>query len=338
MNRRIVISFWILAALLILAVYLNLFYGVVTLPSSEVWAAIIGSNCNETTQFIVCNSRVPQIITAILSGASLAVSGLLLQTSFANPLADPGILGVNAGASLGVAIVMLLMGGSLSVGNMSLGGCAAILFAAFVGAALVLGMLVFFASVLSNNLMLLIVGLMVSYITSAVISLLNTFSTADGVHSYIFWGMGNFEGVSSSQLPIFGALLVVGLLASLALIKPMNALLLGERYAENLGFSIRWTRVILLLVTGVLTAVATAFCGPIAFLGLAVPHMARLMSGTANHRFLLPLTMLAGAVVASLSEWMCHVPSGNVLIPLNVITSLWGVPVILYVLFFKRVA
>lgn len=331
-------AFCILFLLLVAAACLNLFYGALRLEPAEVWAALNGTSGNDAVRLIVTEWRVPSTLTAALSGAALAVSGLLLQTAFANALADPGILGVNAGAGLGVAVVMLFMGGSLSVGSLSVAGFAAVLTAAFIGASLVLAALVFFASVLRNSLMLLIVGLMVSYVTSAVVSLLSALSTAEGVHSYIFWGMGSFGGVQTSALPWFASLIGAGLVASLGLMKPLNALLLGEQYAANLGVSVRRVRIFLLLVTGLLTSVTTAFCGPVSFLGLAVPHIARLISGTGNHRLLLPLTLLTGAVVALLSLWLCNLPGDGALIPLNVVTPLWGVPVILYVLFFRRMS
>lgn len=335
-HRRTLVALLTAVALVLVAAALSLFCGSVHLPAAQVWAALTGNVADETVRFIVMESRLPSAITALFCGAGLAAAGLLLQTSFQNPLADPSILGINAGASLGVAIVMLAMGGTFSLGSVPLGGMAAILLAAFAGSALVLGLLVFFASVLRNNLMLLIVGIMVSYVTSALISLLNALSTADGVHSFIFWGMGNFGGVGRAQLPFFCGVMAAGLLASLLLAKPLNALLLGEDYARNLGVNVRRVHVQLLVVTGVLSAVATAFCGPIAFLGLAVPHMARLLLGTANHRSLLPVTMLMGAAVAMLSGWLCNLPGDRAGLPLNVVTPLWGVPVILYVLLLRR--
>ena len=323
--------------LLILLFTANLFYGSLAIPAQDVWNALTESpDANPTWRFIIMQSRLPQAVTALLCGASLAVSGLLLQTVFANPLADPSILGVNSGAGLGVAITMLLLGGSVTAASFSLSGFLLVVLSAFAGAALVIMLLLGCASVLKSNLMLLIAGILISYVTSAVISLLNYAATAEGVRSYLLWGMGNFGGVSAGQLPAFSCACLAGLILSVTLIKPLNALLLGERYATNLGINVKKTRILLLTASGLLSAVATAFCGPVSFLGLAVPHLARLLSGTANHRVLLPLTMLFGATVALACNLLCTLPSDGSLIPLNVVTPLWGVPVVLYILFRQR--
>ena len=314
----------------------NLYHGTVSFSASEVWAALSGRDSTSTAAFIVRESRFPQAVTALLCGAALAGSGLLLQTVFSNPLADPSILGINSGASLGVAIVMLLLGGSLMAGPFNLTGVLFVVMAACVGAGIIILLLLFFSKVVRSNLLLLIIGIMISYVTSSVISLLNYVSTAEGVHSYIIWGLGNFSGVSLAQLPVFSGAMILGLLATLLLIKPLNALLLGDNYATNLGINTRRTRTLLLLITGLLTALTTAYCGPISFIGLAVPHIARLMLGTADHRQLLPLTLLTGSALALICNTLCTLPGDQGLIPLNVITPFFGVPVILYVLLFKR--
>ena len=228
------------------------------------------------------------------------------------------------------------MGGSLTAGAFSLGGFLLIILAACIGAGLIIVMLLFFSTFVRSSLMLLIIGIMISYVTSSLISLLNYVSTAEGVHSYIIWGLGNFSGVSLSHLLPFSLVILSGLVAAIALIKPLNAMLLGDNYATNLGINTRLTRTLLLLVTGVLTAITTAYCGPIAFIGLAVPHMARLLLGTANHRQLLPVTLLCGSALALLCNILCSLPGDQGLIPLNIITPFFGVPVILYVLIRKR--
>ena len=322
MNKGTVTAL-ILGLLIVLLFVVSLFYGTVHFTPAEVWQALLGHDTTSTAAFIVRESRFPQAVTALLCGAALAVSGLLLQTVFTNPLADPSILGINAGASLGVAIVILLLGGSLTAGAFSLGGFLLIILAACIGAGLII-------------VMLLIIGIMISYVTSSLISLLNYVSTAEGVHSYIIWGLGNFSGVSLSHLLPFSLVILSGLVAAIALIKPLNAMLLGDNYATNLGINTRLTRTLLLLVTGVLTAITTAYCGPIAFIGLAVPHMARLLLGTANHRQLLPVTLLCGSALALLCNILCSLPGDQGLIPLNIITPFFGVPVILYVLIRKR--
>ena len=335
MNKGTVTAL-ILGLLIVLLFVVSLFYGTVHFTTAEVWQALLGHDTTSTAAFIVRESRFPQAVTALLCGAALAVSGLLLQTVFTNPLADPSILGINAGASLGVAIVILLLGGSLTAGAFSLGGFLLIILAACIGAGLIIVMLLFFSTFVRSSLMLLIIGIMISYVTSSLISLLNYVSTAEGVHSYIIWGLGNFSGVSLSHLLPFSLVILSGLVAAIALIKPLNAMLLGDNYATNLGINTRLTRTLLLLVTGVLTAITTAYCGPIAFIGLAVPHMARLLLGTANHRQLLPVTLLCGSALALLCNILCSLPGDQGLIPLNIITPFFGVPVILYVLIRKR--
>ncbi|MEG0647013.1 MAG: iron chelate uptake ABC transporter family permease subunit, partial [Bacteroides sp.] len=204
------------------------------------------------------------------------------------------------------------------------------------GAMLVMGLILFFSTLIKSNIMLLIIGIMIGYIISSVISLLNFFATAEGVHSYMIWGMGNFGGVSLQQLPYFALFTLLGLILSVLLIKPLNAMLLGTRYAENLGVNIRRTRNLLLLATGLLTAITTAFCGPISFIGLAVPHMARLLLGTSNHNILLPITLLTGGVIALLCNLICVLPGEAGIIPLNAVTPVLGAPIIIYVIINQR--
>ncbi len=312
---------------------LNLLVGSVHIPADEVVRLLTGhSGSNPSWQFIVLQSRLPQALTALLSGGALAVSGLMLQTAFRNPLAGPDVFGINSGAGLGVALVMLAMGGSLTAGNITFTGFMAVLLAAFAGAMLVTAVIFAFSSMMRNNVMLLIVGLMIGYLTNSAISLLNFFATEEGVRSYMIWGMGNFSSVSMAQIPLFASVTLIGLIATILLVKPLNAMLLGTQYAENLGFNIKRLRNILLIITGLLTAVVTAFCGPVAFIGLAVPHMARLLLRTDNHRLLLPGTILCGMVVALLCNLICSLPGQAGIIPLNAVTPLIGAPVIIYVI------
>ena len=246
-----------LAAVLFTA---NLLVGAVNIPASEVFSILAGhTGSHASWQYIVMESRLPQAITATLCGGALAVSGLMLQTAFRNPLAGPSVFGINSGASLGVALVMLLLGGNITAGNVSLSGFMAVLAAAFAGAMAVMGLILFFANIVRSNVMLLIIGIMIGYIASSAIALLNFFATEEGVQSYMVWGLGNFGGVSMSQMPWFAGVTVAGLIGSLLLVKPLNALLLGERYAENLGVNITLVRNTLLFTTGLLTAVTTAF-------------------------------------------------------------------------------
>ena len=330
--------FTILMLLLIAVLFaINLVVGAVDIPLKEVVNILMGGKSEHASwEFIVMQSRLPQGITAMLCGASLAVSGLMLQTAFRNPLADPGIFGINSGASLGVALVMLLMGGSISAGAFSLTGFVATLAAAFVGAMLVMALILMFATMVRNNVMLLIIGIMIGYIATSAISLLNFFATEEGVQSYMVWGLGNFGGVSMEQMPAFVIICLGGLVAALLLIKPLNALLLGERYAENLGINTQRVRNWLLVVTGLLTAITTAFCGPVAFIGLAVPHIARMLLGTENHRSLMPATILTGAAIALICNIICVLPGDRGIIPLNAVTPVIGAPVIIYVILKQR--
>lgn len=325
---------------------LSLLCGSVEIPANEVWNAVMGGEVSkESWRYIVMESRVPQAITASLCGASLAVSGLLLQTTFRNPLAGPSILGITNGASVGVAIVMLITGGviSLSSGdnsqfsilNFQFIGNIAVVIGAFLGSLLIIFILLVVSSMIKNSIMLLIVGIMVSYLASSIVMLLNIFANADNIHSYVMWGMGSFADVTLSQLPFFILVSLVGLLLSVLLIKPLNALLLGEGYATNLGIKVHSVRRWLLIVTGILTATATAYCGPVAFIGLAVPHIARLIVRTSDHTILLPATMLCGASIALLCNVICQLPE-NIIIPLNAVTPIFGAPVIIYIIFRKR--
>lgn len=332
-KRRGRILFIILPILIVVLFTLNLIVGPIRIPPDDVWTVLTGENgVKESWRYIILESRLPQAITAILCGAALSVSGLMLQTAFRNPLAGPSVFGITSGAGLGVAVVMLLLGGNVSIGVLNLSGFLAVLVAAFTGAMLVTGIIFLFSSLVHNGIMLLIIGLMIGYLASSAVSLLNFFATEQGVKSYIMWGMGDFGGVSMTQLPIFITIIIVGLLASFTMIKPLNALLLGEQYAENLGINTIRVRNYLLVITGLLTAISTAFCGPIAFIGLAVPHIARLVLSTENHYSLLPATILIGSTVALLCNFLCCLPADGGIIPLNAVTPLIGSPVIIYVI------
>ena len=323
--------------LMIILFCVSLLIGAVDIPVSEVVSILTGKASEKASwQYIGMQSRLPQAITAMLCGGSLAVSGLMLQTAFRNPLADPGIFGINSGASMGVALVMLLLGGNIIAGNLNITGFFAILIAAFIGAMLVMALILFFSTIVRNNVMPLILAIVIGYITSSGISLLNFFATEEGVQSYMVWGLGNFGGVTMQQMPVFASVCVAGLFLSLLLIKPLNALLLGEQYAENLGVNTLRVRNYLLVVTGLLTAITTAFCGPISFIGLAVPHIARILLGTDNHQWLMPATILTGAVIALLCNILCVLPGDNGIIPLNAVTPIIGAPVIIYVIAKQR--
>ena len=332
MRRGVVIN-CLLVLLVVVLLAVNLAVGSVSIPLRDVISIVMGHEAARPSwQFIIMESRLPQALTAMLCGGSLAVSGLMLQTAFKNPLAGPSIFGINSGAGVGVALVMLALGGSLSIGSVSISGFVAVLAAAFVGAMAVMGLIFLFSTMVRNNVMLLIVGIMIGYIANGVVSLLNFFATDEGVQSYMVWGMGSFGGVPMNQIPLFAALCVVGLIGALLLVKPLNALLLGEMYAENLGVNTRRVRNWLIIITGLLTAVTTAYCGPIMFIGLAVPHIAHLLFCQADHRILMPGTILAGAVIALLCNVICFLPGESGVIPLNAVTPVMGAPVIIYII------
>ncbi|MEF9924432.1 MAG: iron ABC transporter permease [Muribaculaceae bacterium] len=337
-NKRFHIVLWLLIAMLLALVVGNLLIGSVKIPASEIINILLGDvPSKQSWSIIIMQSRLPMIITAALAGAALSISGLLLQTAFNNPLAGPSILGVSTGASLGVAIVMLMFSGMLgTLFGSTIGGYVSILLGAMVGAMAILVVLLIFSSFVKSATMLLIIGIMVSYLASSAISFLNFFATQEGVHSYVIWGLGNFSGVTMSQMPIFSTLIIIGLAWSALMVKPLNALLLGERYAENLGINIKSTRNKLLLITGILTAVTTAFCGPIGFLGLVVPHIARLLLNSSNHNALIPITILSGTVIALLCTLISVLPTSIGIIPINAITPVIGVPIIIYIILNRR--
>ena len=322
------------ALLLLLLFFANLFYGSIDIPAKEVLSIVTGGDCRrDVWRVVVLETRLPQALTALLAGASISVAGLLLQTLFRNPLAGPEVLGVNSGAGLGVALVMLLAGGMSGFG---LGGYLAVLGGAFGGALFVIMIILLLATLLRNNMFLLIAGVAVSYMTSSAITMLNYFSTAEGVHSYMVWGMGSFGGVTMLQMPFFASVSLLLLLVSLLMAKPLNAMLLGDSYAVNLGVNVKAVRAMALCVTGLLTAVVTAFCGPVSFIGLAVPHIARMSMCSNNHSHLIPATIMLGGAVALLCNIVCQLPGESGLLPLGAITPLVGAPVIIYVVMRNR--
>ena len=324
----------LLAFLVLVLMVVNILVGSIHIPASDVLSILMGhtDGVRPSWVYIVLQSRLPQAMTAALAGGALAASGLMLQTAFRNPLADPGIFGISSGAGLGVALVMLFLGGSITAGTVAVSGFVAIMAAAFLGAMAVMVLIFFFSGLVRSSVMLLIVGIMIGYVSSSAVTLLNFFATDEGVKSYMVWGMGSFGGVSMRMMPAYAVVTLLALFCALLLIKPLNALMLGERYAENLGVNVVRVRNWLLIVTGLLTAVVTAFCGPISFIGLAVPHVARLLLTTDNHRTLLPATILMGSVTALVCNLLCVIPGEGGVIPLNAVTPLLGAPVIIYVI------
>lgn len=335
--KRNILLFICLATSILLLFGLNLTTGSVQIPFADVLDILCGRfTGKESWEYIILENRLPQTLTAILCGASLSVCGLMLQTAFRNPLAGPDVFGISSGAGLGVALVMLLLGGTVSTSIFTVSGFLAILTAAFIGAIAVTALILFLSTLVRNSVLLLIVGIMVGYVSSSAVSLLNFFASEESVKSYMVWGMGNFGGVSMNHIPLFSILCLIGIIASFLLVKPLNILLLGPQYAESLGISTRQIRNILLVVVGQLTAITTAFCGPISFIGLAIPHIARLLFRTENHQILLPGTVLSGAVIALLCNFICYLPGESGIIPLNAVTPLIGAPVIIYVIIQRR--
>ena len=332
MKRNVCIILLLVAGIIVLFA-MSLIVGSVRIPLADVCDILFDKfDGKESWKYIIMENRLPQALTAMLCGASLAVCGLMLQTAFRNPLAGPDVFGISSGAGLGVAIVMLFLGGSVSTTLFTVSGFLAILTSAFIGAIVVTMIILFLSTMVRNSVLLLIVGLMVGYVSSSAVALLNFFASEEGVKSYMVWGMGNFGGVSMNHMLLFALLCLVGIIASIFLIKPLNIMLLGTQYAESLGISIRQIRNLLLVTVGLLTAVTTAFCGPVSFLGLAIPHMTRLLLHTENHQILLPCTILCGAVIALLCNLICYLPGDGGIIPLNAVTPLLGAPIIIYVI------
>lgn len=336
MKRNVCIILLLVAGIIVLFA-MSLIVGSVRIPLADVCDILFDKfEGKESWKYIVMENRLPQALTAMLCGASLAVCGLMLQTAFRNPLAGPDVFGISSGAGLGVAIVMLFLGGSVSTTMFTVSGFLAILTSAFIGAIVVTMIILFLSTMVRNSILLLIVGLMVGYVSSSAVALLNFFASEEGVKSYMIWGMGNFGGVSMNHMLLFALLCLVGIIASIFLIKPLNIMLLGTQYAESLGINIRQIRNLLLVTVGLLTAVTTAFCGPVSFIGLAIPHISRLLFHTDNHQILLPGTVLTGAVIALFCNLICYLPGELGIIPLNAVTPLIGAPVIIYVIIKRR--
>lgn len=324
-------TFASLLVLIALCFVLCLMYGSVELSFGEVLSALCGvDGVSAGVRMVVVDLRLNSVVVALLSGAVLGVCGLVLQTVFANPLAAPSLLGVHTGASIGVAAAMFLLGGSMTLGGLSLMGEVLVVVLAVVGALSVLALILAVSALLKDSSRLLIVGLMVGFLGASVVGLLQYFGSVDGLQRFYAWGMGYFGGISWATLPFYVMLLCVGMGWLFVEAKWLNALLMGEGYAINLGLRLQRTRTLLLAVVGVLSAVITTYCGPIAFLGLAAPHLARLLFRTANHRVLMPATGLVGAILALVCHCLSHLPVHGHLLPLNVLTPLFGVPVVLY--------
>ena len=319
--------------------FLNLTIGSVEIPLSEVFNILLGRESDSVVwSNIVLHTRLPQTFTAIACGAGLSVAGLEMQTVFHNPLAGPSVLGISSAASLGVAFVVLLNGtiGGGIMTQFGFFGNTALTLAAMMGAMGVMSIIVFLSQRVRNNVTLLIVGVLIGYIASAIIGVLKFFSSEEDIRAYVIWGLGSFARVTGGQVYVFVGLMAVVLPFTFLLVKPLNMLLLGERYAVNLGLNLRRARLFIILSASVLIAIVTAYCGPIMFLGLAVPHICRGLFRTSDHRVLLPASLFAGASLALVCNLVARLPGFEGALPINSVTSLIGAPVALYVLLRKK--
>lgn len=323
----------------LLFMFLNMVLGSVNIPLSAVWDILTGTgDAPANWANIIWKSRLPQIFTALAAGAGLSVSGLQMQTVFKNPLADPSVLGISSGASLGVALVVLMSGtiGGTALSSAGLLGEVALSVAAIVGALAVMALIVFASHKVKGNVTLLIIGVMIGYLANAIIGILKYFSVEEDVKAYVIWGLGSFSRVSGDQMTVFVCIMAVLLPLSLLLVKTLNLLLLGDGYARNLGLNIKRARIAVIVSAGVLTAIVTAYCGPIAFLGLAVPHLCRMLFRTSDHRILMPVSILTGASLALMCNLLARMPGLEGALPVNSVTALIGAPVVASVLFRKR--
>ncbi len=319
-------------------VIVNLLIGSVHIPVADVCSILLGNEDHEIWQNIIYQSRLPQALTAIVAGAGLAVSGLQMQTVFRNPLAGPSVLGISNGSALGVAFVVLLSGriGGVALSRLGYLGDAAMSIAAIVGAMAVMLLIVWFSQKVKGNVTLLIIGVMIGYLANAIIGVLKFLSPEEDVKAFVVWGLGSFSRVSGDEMVLFVVLMCILIPMSFLLVKPMNLLLLGNRYAANLGLNIHRARLLVIVCSGVLVAIVSAYCGPIMFIGLAVPHLARALFRTSDHRVLLPATALCGAVLALICNLIARMPGFEGALPVNSVTALVGAPIIAAVLFRRR--
>lgn len=318
---------------------MNLLLGTVKIPAGDVIGILTSGKCdNPIWTNIVMKSRLPQSLTAMMAGAGLGVSGLLMQTVFRNPLAGPSVLGISSGASLGVACVVLLSGsiGGVALSKLGVVGEVTITVSAIVGSLMIMALIAFVAQKVHGNVTLLIMGVMIGYIANAIIGVLKFFSAEEDIRAYVIWGLGSFSRVSGGQTWVFIILMLIILPSAFLLIKTLNLLLLGDSYARNLGLNIKRARLLVIGCSGVLVAVVTAYCGPIVFLGLAVPHICRGLFHTSNHAAILPASMLGGASLALLCNLIARLPGFEGALPVNSVTALVGAPVVMWVLFNKR--
>lgn len=336
-DNRNIFLFTLLSLALLFALLMNLSMGQVAIPAKEVFKSLLGNPTEkETWEYIILNFRLPKAIAAILVGIGLSISGLLMQTLFRNPLAGPYVLGLSSGSSLGVAFIILgarLLPSAFSHFLLSSYG---IILASCIGSLLVLLMILVVSNRLRDTMSILIVGLMFSSFTSAIVSVFSYFSTAEQLQKYTFWSMGSLGNLSWQNIVLLTIAIVVGLFLSLLTLKPLDALLLGENYAKSMGLNIRKSRYIIIFATSILAGSITAFAGPIAFIGLAVPHLSKLLFQTSNHKILFLSTILIGAVIMLLCDTVSQMPGFEFTLPINAITSIIGAPVVIWLIVRKR--
>ncbi|WP_272148743.1 FecCD family ABC transporter permease [Tenacibaculum aiptasiae] len=329
--------FLLLFVLLIIFLFLNISLGSVSIPFKDIFNSLTGGIASKDSwQTIILNFRLPKAITAIMVGSGLSICGLLMQTLFRNPLAGPFVLGISSGASLGVALLILgagLFGNFLTTLAFSNWGTAV---AASLGSFLILTLVIIAANRVRNTMSILIIGLMFGSLTSAIISVLSYFSEAEQIQQYMFWSFGSLGNLTWTELTVFGIIYTIGILGTFTIIKPLNSFLLGENYAKSLGINIKRSRTIILLITSLLTGVITAFSGPIAFIGLAVPHIAKIFFSTSNHKTLLPASALIGAIILLICDSISQLPTSEFTLPINAITSLFGAPIVIWLLIRKK--
>lgn len=339
MKRPVALYMLFIVILIFIFFILNIILGSVQIPFKDVWHILWGDyNGNEIWQNIIWKSRVPQALTALVAGAGLSVSGLQMQTVFRNPLAGPSVLGISSGASMGVAFVVLLSGtlGGVALSKVGIMGEIALTISAIIGSLSIMALIVFVSQKVKGNVTLLIIGVMIGYVANAVIGVLKYFSVEEDIRAYVIWGLGSFARVSGNQMTLFVSIMLVLLPVSFLLVKTLNLLLLGDAYARNLGLNIKRARLQVITCSGVLVAIVTAYCGPIIFLGLAVPHLCRTMFRTSDHRILMPASLLMGGAMALVCNLIARMPSFEGALPVNSVTALVGAPVVISVLFNKR--
>lgn len=332
-------KFLCMILLIALCFFLNIAIGTIAIPVRDAFGILLGEEHQSLVwQNIILKSRLPQALTAMVAGAGLAISGLQMQTVFHNPLAGPSVLGISNGASLGVAFVVLATGSLGGVALSSLGavGNAAISLAAIIGSLSVMALIVWVSQRVSGNATLLIIGVMIGYVATAIIGVLKYFSNEEDIRAYVVWGLGSFSRVSGNQMGLFVIMMLILIPLSMLTIKTLNILLLGEQYARNLGLNIKRARLTVIGCSGVLVAIVTAYCGPIMFLGLAVPHLCRAIWRTSDHRILMPATMLTGIALALACNLIARMPGFEGALPINSVTALIGAPVVAMVLFRRR--